>query len=80
VLVAICEKDRCGPSVEWRDPGAWVTAPPAEAPKGRWPAWATWALVGASVGIAAGAVIAASGVLQPAPAETRFVNGGIKTQ
>jgi hypothetical protein len=83
VLVSICERSRCGPPIEWREPGAWATAPtlePPKGPKGKWPAWATWALVGAGVAIATGVTIAASGVLQPAPAETRFVSGGIKTQ
>jgi hypothetical protein len=32
------------------------------------------------VAVAAGIAVAASGALQPAPTETRFVSGGLKNQ
>ncbi len=39
------------------------------------------AIVGAGVGVAAGVTaVVASGVLQSAPTETRFVSGGLKNQ
>jgi hypothetical protein len=81
VRMAVCETGRCGPAFEWRAPAPWTWSPPEERVNGRkgFP-WATWSLVGVGVAIATGAVIAASGALQPAPTETRFVSGGIKRQ
>ncbi len=89
IRIAACVANRCGPLVDWRTPPPWTRAPPADVrsdaanshPHGsRWPAWATWALAGAGVAVAAGVGIAASGALQSAPTETRFINGGLKTQ
>ena len=42
--------------------------------------WTAWGLVGVGVAVATGVIIMASGALQPAPSETRFVSGGIKKQ
>jgi hypothetical protein len=82
VRVATCEADRCGPVSEWRAPAPWTWSPPAERSHGGpdWPAWATWTLVGTGSAIAAGVLIVASGALQSAPTETRFVSGGIKSK
>lgn len=83
VHVATCEAHACGPLLEWSAPArteAWTWTPPAEPRHARWPTWATWGLVGAGAAIATGIVVVASGVLQAAPSETRFVSGGIKTQ
>ncbi|HZU84775.1 MAG TPA: hypothetical protein VE987_17715 [Polyangiaceae bacterium] len=84
VRVALCEAGRCGPELEWIAPPPWSWSPPAE--RGRsgsspsWPSWATWALLGTGAALAAGAVVLATGALQPAPSGTRFVSGGIKSQ
>jgi hypothetical protein len=81
VGVATCEADRCGPIFEWHAPAPWTWSPTVEQGHDRrWPAWATWSLVGVGVAVAAGVVIVAAGTLQPTPTETRFVNGGIKKQ
>jgi hypothetical protein len=81
VRVAVCEANRCGSVLEWREPTPWTSSPMSEPGRDpRWPAWATWSLLGTAAVIGAGAVIFATGVLQPAPTETRFVSGGIKTQ
>jgi hypothetical protein len=90
VRIAMCEAHACGPLVEWRwrapSPAAWAWTPPPDrttataATGGGWPSWATWGLVGAGAVIATGVVVLATGVLQPAPTETRFVSGGIKAQ
>jgi hypothetical protein len=87
VRVARCDGDRCGAAVDWPSAPAWARAKPdapaagdgrAHAP--RWPAWASWALAGAGVALAAGAAVVASGAFQPAPTATRFVTGGLKSQ
>jgi hypothetical protein len=82
--VATCAGSHCGPVLEWPEPPpAWSRAMPAPvpaptAPRG-WPAWATWTLVSSVVAVAAGvgAVAAASGAFSSAPAESRFVTGGV---
>jgi hypothetical protein len=82
VVVATCEADRCGALLEWNAPasGNWTWTPPPQHPPGSWPNWATWGLVGAGAVIATSVVLVASGALQSAPTETRFVSGGIKAQ
>jgi len=82
VLVALCKAGRCGPLVEWSTPGpvSWTPQPPSGEHHTGWPTWATWGLVGAGAVVATGVVLLASGVLQAAPTETRFVSGGIKSQ
>jgi len=79
VLVAVCEAGRCGVLLEWRAASSWTWSPPVSS-AARWPAWATWTLVGAGATVAAGIVLVASGIFQPAPPGTRFVSGGLKTQ
>jgi hypothetical protein len=68
--------------IEWNAaaPANWTWTPPPQHPGGGWPTWATWGLVGAGAVIATGVVLVASGALQAAPTETRFVSGGIKVQ
>jgi hypothetical protein len=82
VLVATCEADRCGALLEWDAPVSanWTWTPPPAHAAGGWPTWATWGLVGAGAVIATSVVLVASGALQSAPTETRFVSGGIKGQ
>ena len=86
VRVAQCEADVCGPFADGPVAPAWTRVPPAPAVEGaktgahRWPAWASWALAGAGVALAAGVVVVASGALLPAPTGTRFVTGGLKSQ
>jgi hypothetical protein len=81
VRATACEADHCGPLRVWFAPMPWTWSPPAE--RGRessWPTWATIGLAGAGAAIAAGVAVLAITALQPAPTETRFVNGGIKKQ
>jgi hypothetical protein len=83
--IASCEGARCGPLLVWRDVAPWAAsqpaAPAADARRARqWPAWATWLVVGAGAAVAAGVAVVASGALQAAPTETRFVSGGLKNQ
>jgi hypothetical protein len=83
VLVASCEADHCGALALWR--GASETSPPRPPPppvasSSTWPAWATWGLVGGGAAVVAGIVVVATGALAPARTETRFVNGGVKTE
>jgi hypothetical protein len=82
VRVALCEMDRCGSLVEWiaPSPASWTWSPAPERAPGRWPSWATWGLVGAGAVIVTGVVVVASGILQAAPTEMRFVSGGVKAQ
>jgi hypothetical protein len=84
--VAVCAAAQCGETVEWAPTAfaatsvPWARIPsPAHGPRTRWPAWATWTLVGAGVAIAAGvaAATAASGTFSSAPSETRYVTGGV---
>ncbi len=82
VRLAMCEADHCGPLSEWRSAPSWSWSPSVRDAdvRRRWPAWATWTLVGGGAAIAASVVVLATGVLQGAPSETRFVSGGIRTQ
>jgi hypothetical protein len=80
VRVARCEADRCSPLLEWQAPASrWTRTVPEHGGPARWPSWATWGLVGASAVVAAGIAIVATGVLAPAPAQTRFVIGSVTT-
>jgi hypothetical protein len=79
IRVASCERERCGPLLEWRAPRDIVWAPPpvGDGPY-KWPAWRTWTLVGAGAVAVGVVVIVASGVFAPTHTDTRFVNGGIR--
>src|SRR6185295_6383260 len=47
VLVARCERDACGPLLEWRVERWTDSGAPQPFPRAKpWPAWATWTLVG----------------------------------
>lgn len=81
VLVARCTGHECGPLTEWHAHHVAVRPspqPPTE--RKRWPAWATWTLVG--VGAAGAAVIGvvASGALQSRATEPRFTVGGLRQE
>ena len=82
--MATCEPDGCGPLLAFRAPEAWTWTPPpppaGEDRKGRWPAVATWGIVGAGAAIVAGAAVILVDTLRPAPQQTRFVSGGLKTE
>jgi hypothetical protein len=81
VRVAVCSGDHCGPLLAWHAPLPWTYDPPTEgAGRATWPTWATWGLVGAGAVVAAGVVVLATGALKPAPTETQFVSGGVRTQ
>jgi hypothetical protein len=81
VRVATCEESQCGPLVEWRILRAGPFIPGTEAPdtRSRWPAWATWTIVGVGAAGAAVAVVLASGAFKERQTETQFVNGGLHT-
>jgi hypothetical protein len=73
VRVSTCEGNRCGPLLDWQAPEPWTLVPPPEhRDRNRWPAWATWGLVGAGAAVATGAVIILATALRPAPTETVF--------
>ncbi len=82
VLVARCERDACGPLLEWRvEPAGAGSAPlPIPVKSGAWPAWATWALVGVGAAAAGTAAVIATGALESRPTETRFVAGGVRIE
>lgn len=81
VRVALCAGGGCGPLVEWRLPVPWVEPRPvAAAPASRWPAWATWTVVGAGAAVAAGTAALLASALRTPPAETRFVTGGLERE
>lgn len=82
ILVARCARDACGPFVEWRSESSLASGPNrASAPhRGGWPAWATWTAVGVGAVAATTITLIATGVLESRPIETRFVNGGVRTE
>jgi hypothetical protein len=80
IRVARCGRGGCGPLLEWSPLPAWSWSPPPARPADGWPSWATWGIVGAGAAIVAGAIVVASGALQPASTETRFVIGAFKSQ
>jgi hypothetical protein len=80
--IASCAAARCDEPVVWPAEVAWpraVERAPASSPPSKWPSWATWAIVGAGVAIAAGAAAtaAATGAFASGASETRFVTGGL---
>lgn len=79
VLVARCERDACGPLLEWRTE---TMAPgPAPTPRGKgWPAWATWTLVGFGAATATAMTLVATGAFESRPTEPRFVAGGVRVE
>jgi hypothetical protein len=83
VLVARCERDACGPILEWRTAPI-VSGPPqggsVERARGAWPSWATWTLVGVGAAAVTTVALVATGSLEARENETRFVAGGVRTQ
>ncbi len=79
VRMATCDGNRCGELLDWRPAPAWAWSPRHEPAGQRWPAWATWSLASAGVAVAAGIAAAIALGAQSAPAEMRFVSGGLKT-
>jgi curli biogenesis system outer membrane secretion channel CsgG len=78
--VATCEKERCGPPLEWRRSIGPVPVPHMVKTSFRWPAWATWTVVTVGALAAATTALVASGVFEPAPTETHFLNGGVQIE
>ncbi len=76
VLVASCEHGHCGPLLEWSVGGPGTEGPEVPpAHPGRWPAWATWTIVGVGAAAAVGITLIAVGAFQSST-QTQFVNGG----
>jgi hypothetical protein len=83
ILVARCERDTCGPLLEWRieSSAAGLRGPPQPPVSSTtWPAWATWTLVGIGAATAASVALVATGVFETRPVETRFVVGGTRQE
>ncbi len=81
VLVARCERDRCGPLLEWRVERLPTYGPPQ--PHGKlagWPSWATWTLAGIGAATATTMALLATGVFEARPVEPRFVVGGARQE
>ncbi|MGC4079438.1 MAG: hypothetical protein QM702_20845 [Rubrivivax sp.] len=79
VLVARCERDACGPLLEWRTEGLGTPDKPQPSHRG-WPAWATWTLVGAFAASATVVTLVATGAFEKRSTEPRFVGGGVKVE
>lgn len=81
VLVARCSAEQCEPLVEWHVDHVAVRPPPKATPeRKRWPAWATWTLVGFGAAGATVIGIVASGVLQSRGTVQRFTVGGVRQE
>lgn len=81
VLVARCERDSCGPLLEWRVE-RWGDGGPPQALGKRsvWPGWATWTIVGVGAATATAITLVATGVFESRPVEQRFVSGGARVE
>ncbi|MBX3223555.1 MAG: hypothetical protein KF795_23785 [Labilithrix sp.] len=81
VLVARCEKDTCGPLLEWRTERLPAYAPaPSHGAHAPWPSWATWAIVGVGAATATSIALVATGVFEARAVEPRFVVGGARQE
>ena len=81
VLVARCERDSCGPLLEWRVERLPTYGPPqAHGKLAGWPTWATWTLAGIGVATATTMALIATGVFEARPVEPRFVVGGARQE
>jgi hypothetical protein len=81
VLVSRCERDTCGPLLEWRMESLSPSGPPQTGlRRSTWPAWATWTLVGVGAAAAGTIALVASGALESRPTEQRFVAGGVRVE
>lgn len=79
ILVARCERDACGPLLEWRTESLPVALAPSPY-RSTWPSWATWVLVGAVAATAGTVGLVATGALEQRPSEPRFVAGGVRNE
>jgi hypothetical protein len=81
VLVARCERDACGPLLEWRVERFGPAGPPQAPPRnGGWPSWATWTFLGIGAAGATAVAIVATGVFEARPVEPRFIVGGARNE
>jgi hypothetical protein len=84
VLIARCERNACGPFLEWRAAGGLeataTAAPPQVRRGGAWPAWATWTALGVGAVAATTITLIATGVFESRPTEQRFVAGGVRQE
>lgn len=81
VRVAICERDACGPFVTWQAHGGPLgpVLPPRKHVD-RTPLWIGVTAASVVAVIAATSIaLVATGAFEPAPHETKFVGGGVKT-
>lgn len=74
IEIASCRGASCGPLMTWkRHYGAVYSGPPQPPPEPGFPAWATWALVGAGAAALTGAVLWQAGAFdEPEPGGRRF--------
>lgn len=81
VLVARCERDTCGPLLEWRVE-RWGDSGPPQAFGHRtvWPGWATWTILGVGAATATAITLVATGVFESRPVEQRFIAGGARVE
>lgn len=81
VLVARCERDSCGPLLEWRVERWGDSGPPQSFGRRTvWPGWATWTILGVGAATATAISLVATGVFESRPVETRFVSGGARVE
>jgi hypothetical protein len=80
VLVARCERDACGPLLEWRMELLPERGVGPERRRATWPSWATWTLVGAGAVSALAVGLVATGALETRPVVQRFVTGGVREE
>jgi hypothetical protein len=81
LLVARCERDTCGPLLEWRVEKLDALGPPQVITRSPgWPRWATWTLLGIGAATATSVVLIAAGVFETRPVEQRFVVGGVRQE
>ena len=80
VLVARCNREHCGPLLEWRTERGVYGSPQGIAEGKKWPAWATWTLVGTVALTATFVTLVATGVFETRPVEQRFIAGGARNE
>lgn len=80
VLVARCERDVCGPLLEWRVERFGTSGPPQPLSPRGWPSWATWMLVGIGAATATSVALVATGIFEARPVEPRFIVGGARQE
>jgi hypothetical protein len=81
IHAALCDGASCGPLLEWRARSSFETPGAARTREaGGFPVWG-WALAGVGAMAITGIVLVSAGAFdQPAPAEVRWVNGGVRTE